>query len=204
MSASGTSWPLVRGTTLSAATLWMATYASYIGLVFYERTWLFNAVRVSVIWLLLAVVLFVAAIYLRRSMSSLHPTGMRMVWMAMSFTSYFITLYAALVLITALATGLNGYPNLQEVIFESLSLAKAIDSSLAFTLGGLGMVALGLVQRRAGKLLQVASIANVSMGVITLALWIEIFARFMGMSNYDALLGNSEPLSWLIGSIVSL
>lgn len=195
-------WPLVRGNAFSAAALWMATYFSYLGLVFYERTWLFNAVRVSVIWLLVAAAVLIAALYLRRSMASFHPLATRLVWLALTLVTVFSAIYAILVFASAFASGWDGPAEGANILSKGISIAMAIASSLAFTLGGLGMVALGLVQWRAGKLLQIAGIANGLMGLTTLFLWVEISARLSGISNYDMLLGNSKPLSWLLASII--
>ena len=110
--------------------------------------------------------------------------------------------YAVLVFPSAFVSVWDGPADSEEILYKVLSIAKAITSSLAFTLGGLGLVALGLAQWRAGNQLRVAGIANFVMGLTTLFIWVEISVRLGGISNHDSFLDVAKPLSWLLGFIV--
>ncbi len=135
-------------------------------------------------------------------MSSFHPAAIRVVWVTVSSAALLTALYAGLYLAVGLSRGLDSDSNLATLVYEGLSIASATTSSLAFTLGALGMTGLGLAQWRAGNQLQVAGTANLVMGLATLLLWIEIAARLGGISNHESFLDLAKPLSWLLGSIV--
>ena len=139
--------------------------------------------------------LVVAAATLRGAILPYQPAAARVATMALSLSGW-VTIASGVcaIVLTTIGPGAVAFDDAQLLGWAGrLDAARWITGKVGFTLAGLGLIALGPVQWRAGGMLKVSAVADVIIGVAMLFIWVDaatVMHRISGVAF----------LAWLIVS----
>ena len=148
--------------------------------------------------------LFVAAGVLRGVLSPYHPLAARVATAALSISGL-VTLVSGVcaIVLTTFGPAAIAFDGTQLLGWAGwLEIAREITGKVGFTLAGVGLIALGPVQWRAGGLLKGSAVADVIIGVVMLFIWVDAATMMHRISGIAFLVWLVISGLWLVAGLL--
>ena len=150
-------------------------------------------------------VFLLAAAGLMRSVTTpYHPAPARLAMTALSLSGL-VTIVSGVcaIILTTIGPAAIAFDDAR--LLETagrLDAARWITGKAGFTLAGLGLIALGPVQWRAGGLLKVSAVADVIIGVVMLFIWVDAATVMHRVSGISFLAWLVVTGLWLVAGLL--